>query len=116
MGVQIAVCSNKPHPAAVKVIDRMFPGIFDLVVGQSDQIRRKPSPDGALYIAKTFGVRPEECMYVGDTATDMKTGKAAGMFTVGALWGFRDEQELRENGADELAKKPEDLLRIYKSR
>ncbi|MCI5901117.1 MAG: HAD family hydrolase [Blautia sp.] len=116
MGVPVAVCSNKPHPAAVKVIDRMFPGIFDLVVGQSDQIPRKPSPDGALYIAKTFGVKPEECMYVGDTATDMKTGKAAGMFTVGALWGFRDEQELRENGADELAKKPEDLLRIYKNR
>ena len=115
-GARIAVCSNKPHPAAVKVIDQMFPGIFDMVVGQSDKIKRKPSPDGPLYIADTFGVKPEECMYVGDTATDMITGNAAGMYTVGALWGFRDEKELRENGAAELAKEPKDLIRLFENR
>ena len=53
-------------------------------------------------------------MYVGDTATDMKTGRAAGMYTVGALWGFRDRKELNENGADLVAEKPEELVRIYK--
>ena len=47
-GVKLAVCSNKPHIAAVKVIDKMFPGYFDLVIGQSDAIRRKPAPDGPL--------------------------------------------------------------------
>lgn len=112
-GVKLAVCSNKPHPAAVKVIDQMFEGLFDLVIGQSEAIRRKPAPDGALKIAEEFGVRPQECMYIGDTRTDMETGKAAGMYTVGALWGFRDRQELKEGGADIIAEKPEDLLKIY---
>ena len=50
-GVKLAVCSNKPHEAAVKVIARMFEGCFDLVIGQSDRIRRKPSPDGPLKVA-----------------------------------------------------------------
>ena len=85
-GIRLAVCSNKPHPAAVKVIAQLYGDDFDMVLGQSDAIRRKPAPDGPLMIAGKFGVRPEECMYVGDTSTDMKTGKAAGMFTVGALW------------------------------
>lgn len=112
-GVKLGVCSNKPHPAAVKVIAQMFGDDFDEVMGQSDLIRRKPAPDGALKLAEDFGVKPEECMYIGDTATDMQTGKAAGMFTVGALWGFRDRKELVDNGADILAQKPEDLLKIY---
>lgn len=112
-GVKLAVCSNKPHPAAVKVIGLMFPGDFDIVIGQSDAIRRKPAPDGPLKVAEEFGVKPEECMYVGDTQTDMETGKAAGMLTIGALWGFRDREELESNGADVLAEKPLDLLNIF---
>lgn len=115
-GAKLAVCSNKPHPAAVKVIAEMFPGDFDIVLGQSEEIPRKPSPAGPLKVAQEFGVKPEECMYVGDTATDMQTGRAAGMFTVGALWGFRDREELDENGADLVAEKPEDLVRIYEGR
>ena len=97
-GMKLAVCSNKPHVAAVKVIAQMFDGYFDLVIGQSDAIRRKPAP--------------EECMYVGDTKTDMETGNAAKMHTVGVLWGFRDRRELESNGAEVIAEKPQDLLKI----
>ena len=111
-GIRLAVCSNKPHPAAVKVIAQLYGDDFDMVLGQSDAIRRKPAPDGPLMIAGKFGVRPEECMYVGDTSTDMKTGKAAEMFTVGALWGFRDREELNANGADLVAEHPTDLVKI----
>ena len=111
-GIRLAVCSNKPHPAAVKVIAQLYGDDFDMVLGQSDAIRRKPAPDGPLMIAGKFGVRPEECMYVGDTSTDMKTGKDAGMFTVGALWGFRDREELNANGADLVAEHPTDLVKI----
>lgn len=111
-GIKLAVCSNKPHPAAVKVIDILFPGIFDMVVGQSERVPRKPSPAGPLLIAEKFGVEPSECLYIGDTRTDMLTGKAAGMFTAGALWGFRTREELVEGGADVLADCPASLLEI----
>ena len=111
-GLKLAVCSNKPHPAAVKVIAQLYGDDFDIVLGQSEKIRRKPAPDGPLFIAEKFGVKPQECMYVGDTSTDMKTGNAAGMFTVGAQWGFRSREELLENGAEAIAEKPLGLLDI----
>lgn len=115
-GLKLAVCSNKPHEAARKVISKLFGDAFDMVLGQRPDIRRKPAPDGPLFIAGEFGVKPEECMYIGDTGTDMNTGKAAGMFTVGVLWGYRNRKELEENGADILAEKPEDLLEILKKK
>ena len=113
-GVKLGVCSNKPHEAAVKVIEKMFGNEeFDMVLGQMESIRKKPAPDGPLKIAKTFGVLPEECMYFGDTGTDMQTGKAAGMYTVGVLWGYRERKELLENGADILVETPEEILKVY---
>nr|WP_294665956.1 HAD family hydrolase [uncultured Blautia sp.] len=116
-GVKLGVCSNKPHEAALKVVERMFGnGIFDAVMGQSESVRKKPAPDGPLKIAEQFGVSPKECMYMGDSGTDMQTGQAAGMYTVGVLWGYRDKEELLENGADELADSPEDILDIFEDK
>ena len=46
----------------------------------------------------------------GDTATDMETGKAAEMETVGVLWGFRDRKELEESKACHIAEKPEEIF------
>ena len=111
-GFRLSVCSNKPHEAAVEVIGRFFPGIFDTVIGQSDRIRIKPAPDAPLEAASVMGVSPEQCIYVGDSGTDMKTGKAACMYTVGVLWGYRTDSELLENGADGLIRAPEELLQL----
>lgn len=47
---------------------------------------------------------------MGDTSVDMRTGKSAGLFTVGVLWGFRDRKELEENHADVIIEKPAELL------
>ncbi len=109
-GIRLAVLSNKPHEQTVKVIaDSFDDGLFDYVLGQKEEIRRKPAPDGALLIAKEFGVTPQECLYIGDTGTDMQTGNAAGMHSIGVLWGFRDEKELRENRAELLAEHPREI-------
>ena len=52
-----------------------------------------------LSVMDSFGATREECLYIGDTSTDMQTGKRAGMRTVGVLWGFRDLAELTSAGA-----------------
>ena len=67
-------------------------------------------------IAKEFHAEPSECLYMGDTNTDMDTGKAAGMYTVGVLWGYREKEELQENGADDLVDSPEDILDLYEEK
>lgn len=110
-GILLAVNTNKPQESAVKVIETVFgKECFHMVIGQSNDRERKPSPEGVLYIGETLGVEKEGIIYLGDTSTDMKTGKSAGVFTVGALWGFRDRAELEEYQADAIIKKPMELL------
>ena len=110
-GHKLAVLSNKPHKQAIEVVHKLYgEDIFDHIQGKVKEIKRKPSPDGALYVANTLGLKPEDILYVGDTSTDMKTGKSAGMYTIGVLWGFRDRTELEENGADIIISKPEEIL------
>lgn len=113
-GIKLGVCTNKPHLAAQKVVHQFYGDMFDVIQGQVAEIPRKPAPDSALLIAERFGVKPEECMYVGDTNTDMKTGNAAGMFTIGVLWGFRDRKELEEHNAHTIISHPAELLDIQK--
>ena len=111
-GLKIAVLSNKPDARTHDVVRDLFgTELFDYVQGQTEKIRRKPCPDGALEIARVFDVKPEECLYCGDTNTDMQTAVAAGMFPIGVLWGFRDRQELLDNGAKVLAEVPADILK-----
>ena len=70
----------------------------------------KPDPAGVFVVLKELGLSPEECLYVGDSGVDMQTGKAAGLFTIGVLWGFRGRQELEENHADVVIETPKMLL------
>lgn len=112
-GLKLAVLSNKPHARTVEVVYKFFrEDIFDFVQGQIDGINKKPDPQGAISIAKKLGVDTSECIYVGDTDVDMKTGKSANMYTVGVLWGFRDEKELIENGADKIVSKPNEIVEL----
>lgn len=58
-------------------------------------------------------VKPEECVYIGDSGVDMQTGLAAGMYPVGVLWGFRTTDELLANGAKALVERPQDVLPLF---
>ena len=96
---------------AVQVSETLFgPGYFDRIQGQTEKFKPKPDPACALWLAKELGVSCGDCLYVGDTDTDMRTGNRAGMRTVGVTWGFRERKELEENGAEKIIQKPEELL------
>lgn len=110
-GMKLTVLTNKPHERAVEVIEFLFgKGYMDGIIGDQEGLRRKPEIDGAKMLMERFQVTPEECIYVGDTNVDMKTGKNAKMFTIGVLWGFRTREELEEHHADAIISKPEELL------
>lgn len=112
-GLLLTVCSNKDDRMARKVIRTIYgEGFFDEVIGMSEKYPGKPDPAMPLALCSGLRVRPEECVYVGDTNTDMKCGKAAGMFTVGVLWGFRTKEELLDAGADLLIDDPAQLPRL----
>ncbi len=110
-GVALAVLSNKPHAETINVIETLFgKDYFDVIQGQKENVAIKPSPQGVFQILEQLALSPEDILYLGDTATDMKTGKSAGAFTVGALWGFRDRKELEGACADAIIEHPLQLL------
>ncbi len=112
-GVKMAVLSNKPDDYTRLMVSRLLPHWqFGAVIGSRPSVPNKPDPAAALEVAARLHVPPSECLYVGDTDTDMKTARAAGMYPVGALWGFRTEDELLASGANALVSAPTGVLAL----
>jgi len=113
----MAVLSNKPEDFTLLCVEHYLAEIpFVAVCGVTDQRPRKPDPAGALEIAGRTGISPDCWVYLGDTATDMQTARGAGMFPVGALWGFRDADELRQAGAERIIGQPMALIDVIDHR
>lgn len=109
----VVVYSNKPDEFTTKAVAKLLPKWqFAAVVGARPGVPHKPDPSAALNIAGKLGIAPARFVYVGDTNTDMRTATSAGMFAVGALWGYRTAQELLDSDAKALIEKPLDLLKI----
>jgi phosphoglycolate phosphatase len=110
-GCKLAVLSNKPDDFAKRMVAHYFqPSPFHIVRGQLPGVPLKPDPTAALQIAGELEVPPAQWLYLGDTNTDMRTARAAGMRPVGALWGFRDREELLRAGAEVVVEHPAELL------
>ncbi len=111
--IPAAVLSNKPHDSTLAVMAHYFSRwSFRAIFGAREGVPVKPDPAGASEIAGILGLGPADIAYVGDTNTDMQTATAAGMYGVGALWGFRTAGELIANGAKALIEAPLDLMLI----
>ena len=109
-GMPIAVVSNKPEDFVHLAIARLLSSwSFAAVFGVVDERPPKPHPAAALEAARSLGVEPAVCAFVGDSGSDMITATAAGMVPVGVLWGFRTREELLENGAERLVSTPAEL-------
>ncbi len=112
-GLKTAVLSNKPHDLTARCVDEYFSRWrFHAALGQREGIPPKPDPAGAREITERLGVPPERFLYLGDTGVDMMTARNAGMDPVGALWGFRSLEELREGGARAVIRRPTELLNL----
>lgn len=109
--IKTAVLSNKPHGQTVKVVREVIGNeLIDWSQGQQEHIARKPEPEAIYTILDRFGIKKEECLYIGDSEVDIKTGHNAGLTTIGVTWGFRTREQLLEAGALHLIDKAEELL------
>lgn len=112
-GLRLCVLSNKSDDLTRLFVARLLPRErFEVVLGATAELPKKPAPEAPLHIAARMSVPPSEFLYLGDTATDMRTAVAAGMYPVGVLWGFRTAEELRDAGARVLIDRPADLLAL----
>jgi len=112
-GIKMAILSNKPNSFTKKcVIKYLRDWKFDAVYGIREGIERKPSAAGVAEILNELDMNSNEAIFIGDSKIDMMTAKNANMKSIGVTWGFRGEEELVENGATYIAKKPTDIVKI----
>ena len=110
-GIRQAIISNKPDSAVQDLAEEFFPGLMEVVVGDSPAVRRKPAPDTVLAAARQMGLPISACVYIGDTEVDIETARNAGMDCIAVTWGFRSEEDLIAAGARVLVHDAEELLR-----
>lgn len=102
------IVTNKPHALTEPLLEQL--GIADLpecVVSGDRLLERKPHPAPLLLAARELGLDAECCVYVGDAPNDIKAGRAAGMRTIAATYGYiRQHDDPVAWSADALVSHP----------
>jgi phosphoglycolate phosphatase len=109
----LTVLTNKPHDFTELIVARLLSRWhFEVVAGATPDMPKKPDCTVALNICRQLKMDPREFLYLGDSEIDMQTAVNAGMYPVGALWGFRTASELIAGGAQKLIRHPLELLEL----
>jgi HAD superfamily hydrolase (TIGR01509 family) len=82
---------------------------FDHVQG-TDGFPAKPEPDVLLRVIEALRVKPEDCLFVGDSAADMESGRRAGIRTCAVAWGYGQREEMARWEPDFWVDSPHELL------
>jgi len=113
-GINWGIVTNKPGRFTVPLIASM--GLDQqaiCVVSGDDAPKPKPSPETLFLACGQASIQAEDCWYVGDAERDIEAGRAAGMKTVVALYGYIDESDKPMTwGADTVIQQPQDLLKL----
>jgi len=111
--IRLSILSNKRDEFSKLIVAKFFPKWnFEVVFGERPSVPIKPDPSAAIEISALMGIAPKDFLYLGDSGVDMKTARAAGMYAVGALWGFRKKEELIAEGAMRVISTPLELIDI----
>lgn len=105
----LGILSNKQERFVKLIADDIFPGTFASIHGNVDGVPTKPDPRSVDRCLAELGVTAEECVFIGDSDVDMRTGVNAGMIPLGVLWGYRDRETLEKAGAAAVCAEPAEL-------
>lgn len=112
LGIKIAVTSNKNDDAVKNLCKEYFGELVTVAVGVRDDIPPKPDPEMVNNVISELCFEKSDCIFVGDSETDIRTAKNAGLESVGVLWGFRDREILEQEGADYIVLHTDELTGI----
>lgn len=112
-GVKIGVVSNKFDSAVKELCKKYFGNLVDIAVGQSDDVSKKPAPEGVFKVMKELGADKNSTVYIGDSEVDVQTAKNSGLPCIGVTWGFRNKNDLQ--GADYIIDNPCDIISVIRS-
>ena len=114
MGLKLAVISNKANDMTNIIVNELFGDVFMAVTGKREGYPTKPDPTLTLKIIDEMGVKPQECIFVGDSGMDCANAVNSGCYPLGVLWGFRKKEELLVNGAKTLISSPNEIVPFVK--
>jgi phosphoglycolate phosphatase len=120
-GHLLAVASNKYQAATEKIVAQLFPGIFDVVLGERVGVERKPNPQIVYDIFSTLNTQHStlNCLYIGDSLVDAETARAAAsqlstlnsqLSLVLCTWGFGTREQMENAKPDYLVDHPLEVL------
>jgi phosphoglycolate phosphatase len=113
-GVKTAVVSNKPNNSVVQLAADYFAGGFDLAIGETEGIARKPAPDMNYLILDKLGIRAQDAVYIGDTEIDFATAANTGMDLIMVDWGFRPKAQLQALGAKVIVSSAQEVFELIR--
>lgn len=112
-GRKMAVLTNKPVIPSRAIVEALGLGsFFSQIYGGNSFTTKKPDPEGARKLLEESGVRPEQAAIVGDSHVDVRTGRNAGMWTVGVNYGFATHT-LEDEPPDVLVDRPSELGVVF---
>ncbi|MGF6330142.1 2-phosphoglycolate phosphatase [Pseudomonas sp. BS3782 TE3695] len=111
--VPLAIVTNKADEMALQVADALLPrNTFGAILGHRAGRALKPQPEVAWEAARRLSVDPQRCLFVGDTEIDLKTARAAGMYSAAVTWGYGLTPDLQALAPNFCCEQPAGLLRI----
>ncbi len=113
-GYKMAIVSNKYYDAVVELNNLYFGDYIDVAIGEKEGIRKKPAPDTVQVALSMLDSTQEESVYIGDSEVDIQTAKNSGLDCISVLWGFRDIDFLKEQGATVTADTPQKVSQLLK--
>lgn len=112
LGYKTAVVSNKQDSAVKSLCKKFFNGLFDVEIGEKENIAKKPDPDEVNEVLKILNIDRTKSIYIGDSEVDIQTAQNSKMKSIIVDWGFRDRKFLYEHGAEVIVSNPSEILDI----
>lgn len=110
---KMAVLTNKPVNPSRAIVEALGMGLFfTQIYGGNSFATKKPDPEGALKLLEETGVRAEQAAIIGDSHVDVRTGRNAGLWTVGVTYGFAPHT-LGDEPPDVLVDSPQELAEVF---
>jgi pyrophosphatase PpaX len=99
-GRRLGVVTSKRRPTAELGLRLLGLDGFETVIGWEDTDAHKPGPEPVLCALERMGAAPQDAIFVGDSAWDVRAGRAAGVATAAVLWGVGGREELEAEHPD----------------
>lgn len=109
---KLAVISNKKNEITNKLINNHFPHIFDIILGEVENLKKKPNPDMVNYVLNELKINKEDTIYIGDSEVDMKVSLNSNIDYILVSYGYRDKEFLLNLNPLNIVDNPKDIIKV----